>query len=66
VYIVGPAGGFIAVGIAYILRGRGGSQSGIEATQGRVREIVAENTEKPLESADYREYRARAHFYDQH
>src|SRR3989442_1598505 len=50
VYIVGPiAGGLLAVGIAYILRGRG---TGIQAAQGRLEEIVAENTEQPRGSAD--------------
>jgi aquaporin Z len=34
-YLVGPlAGGAIAVGIAYVLRGRGGGRSGVEAAQG--------------------------------
>jgi aquaporin Z len=34
-YLVGPvAGGVIAVGIAYILRGRGGGHSGVSAAQG--------------------------------
>ena len=34
-YLVGPvAGGVIAVGIAYILRGRGGGLSGVQAAQG--------------------------------
>jgi aquaporin Z len=34
-YLVGPlAGGAIAVGFAYILRGRGGGQSGVTAAQG--------------------------------
>jgi aquaporin Z len=43
VYIVGPiAGGLLAVGIAYVLRGRG---TGIQAAQGRLQEIIAENTE---------------------
>ena len=43
VYIVGPiAGGLLAVGIAYILRGRG---TGLAAAQGRLEEIVAENSE---------------------
>jgi aquaporin Z len=42
VYIVGPiAGALVAVGIAYILRGRGGDVSGIHAAQGIVEEIVA-------------------------
>jgi len=53
VYLVGPiAGALVAVGIAFILRGRGGGQSGIEAAQGRLQEIVAENTEQPRGSAD--------------
>src|SRR6266704_6118411 len=52
VYIVGPiAGGLLAVGIAYILRGRG---TGIQAAQGRLEEIVAENTEQPRGSAQTR------------
>jgi aquaporin Z len=35
VYVVGPiAGGAIAVGIAYILRGRGGDVGGVAAAQG--------------------------------
>jgi aquaporin Z len=55
VYIVGPiAGGLLAVSIAYILRGRG---SGIQAAQGRLEEIIAENiiaenTEQPHGSAE--------------
>ena len=50
VYIVGPiADGLLAVGIAYILQGRG---TGIQAAQGRLEEIVAENTEQPRGSAD--------------
>ena len=44
VYIVGPiAGALLAVGIAYILRGRGGGASGIAAAQGRLEEKLAEN-----------------------
>jgi aquaporin Z len=44
VYIVGPiAGALLAVGIAYILRGRG---TGLLAAQGRLEEIVAENSER--------------------
>ena len=36
-YLVGPlAGGLIAVGFAYVLRGRGGSQSGQAAAQGTI------------------------------
>ena len=50
--IVGPiAGGLLAVGIAYILRGRG---TGIQAAQGRLEEIVAENTEQPRGSSETR------------
>jgi aquaporin Z len=53
VYIVGPvAGGLLAVGIAYILRGRGGDQSGIEAARGKLDEIVAENSVKPDRSSE--------------
>src|SRR5712692_2546738 len=53
VYIVGPiAGGLLAVGIAYILRGRGSGQSGIEAAQGKLEEIVAENTVQPHGSSE--------------
>src|SRR5512135_2100441 len=34
-YLIGPvAGGAIAVGFAYVLRGRGGGRSGVEAAQG--------------------------------
>jgi len=34
-YLVGPvAGGVVAVGIAYVLRGRGGGRSGVDAAQG--------------------------------
>ena len=36
-YLVGPvAGGAIAVGFAYILRGRGGGRSGVSAAQGTI------------------------------
>lgn len=43
VYLVGPiAGGLLAVGIAYILRGRG---TGIQAAQGKLGEIIDENKE---------------------
>ncbi len=52
VYLVGPiAGGLVAVGIAYILRGRG---TGIEAAQGRLQEIVAETSVQPDGSAETR------------
>jgi aquaporin Z len=38
-YLVGPvAGGVIAVGIAYVLRGRGGGRSGVAAAQGTLEE----------------------------
>jgi aquaporin Z len=53
VYIVGPfAGALVAVGIAYILRGRGGGHSGIAAAQGRLEEIVVENSEQPKRSTE--------------
>jgi aquaporin Z len=43
VYLVGPIlGGLLAVGIAHILRGRGGDASAIEAAQGRLEEILRE------------------------
>jgi aquaporin Z len=36
-YLVGPAAGaVIAVGIAYVLRGRGGGRRGVAAAQGTV------------------------------
>jgi aquaporin Z len=48
VYIVGPiAGALLAVGIAYILRGRG---TGVQAAQGRLEEIMAEDAEPPDKS----------------
>ena len=53
VYLVGPiAGALVAVGIAFILRGRGGGQSGIEAAQGRLQEIVTENSVQPDGSSE--------------
>ena len=53
VYLVGPiAGALVAVGIAYILRGRGGDVSGIHAAQGRLEEIVAEDSAQPGASAE--------------
>lgn len=53
VYVVGPlAGGLLAVGIAYILRGRG---TGVEAAQGRLEEIMAENAVRPDRSAQTKE-----------
>ncbi len=55
VYIVGPiAGGLLAVGAAYILRGRGGDVSAIAAAQGRLEEIEAENAEQPDEGSETR------------
>jgi len=42
VYIAGPlAGAVIAVGTAYILRGRGGGRSGSGAAQGALHEEIA-------------------------
>ena len=39
-YVVGPlAGALIAVGFAYVLRGRGGGKSGAAAAQGRIGEL---------------------------
>jgi aquaporin Z len=36
-YLAGPvAGGLVAVGIAYVLRGRGGGRSGVSAAQGTI------------------------------
>jgi aquaporin Z len=55
VYIVGPiAGGLLAVGIAYILRGRGGDLSGVQAAQGKLEEIVAHSADQPDGSAETR------------
>ena len=52
VYIVGPiAGGLLAVGIAYILRGRG---TGIQAAQGRLGEILPQSADPPDKSAEAR------------
>jgi aquaporin Z len=53
IYLVGPiAGALLAVGIAYILRGRGGDVGGIAAAQGRLEEIVAENSVQPNKSSE--------------
>ena len=63
IYIVGPiAGALVAVVIAYILRGRGGGQSGIAAAQGRLletesqlsaqREVVVEKSEQQDKGAE--------------
>ena len=55
VYIVGPiAGALLAVGIAYILRGRGGDLSGVQAAQGKLEEIVAHSADQPDGSAGTR------------
>ena len=46
-YVVGPiAGALIAVGIAYVLRGRGGGKSGAAAAQGRIGELRTTDEEK--------------------
>jgi aquaporin Z len=51
VYIVGPiAGGLLAVGIAYLLRGRGGDLSAIEAAQGRLEGNKARSPDRSDES----------------
>ena len=50
---MGPiAGALLAVGVAYILRGRGGDVGGIGAAQGRLEEVVAENTVQPRKSTE--------------
>jgi aquaporin Z len=55
VYIVGPiAGGLLAVGVAYILRGRGGDVSGIAAAQGKLQEIMPQATDRPDGGAETR------------
>ncbi|WP_308468575.1 MIP/aquaporin family protein [Rathayibacter soli] len=47
-YVVGPiAGGVIAVGMAFLLRGRGGGASGSGAAQGELNTIVAADSEAP-------------------
>jgi aquaporin Z len=47
VYIVGPiAGGLLAVGVAYLLRGRGGDLSAIEAAEGRLEENKARSPDR--------------------
>jgi len=52
---VGPiAGALLAVGIAYILRGRGGDLSGVQAAQGKLEEIVAHSADQPDGSAGTR------------
>jgi aquaporin Z len=48
VYIVGPiAGGLLAVGVAYVLRGRGGDVSGLAAAQGKLDEIMPRSADQP-------------------
>ena len=55
VYVVGPiAGALLAVGIAYILRGRGGDLSGVQAAQGKLEEVVAHSADQPDGSAGTR------------
>ncbi len=55
VYVVGPiASGLLAVGIAYILRGRGGDVSAIQAAQGRLEEILPQSADQPDGSAETR------------
>ena len=45
IYVVGPIlGGLSAVGIAYVLRGPGGDEPAILAAQGRLPEILGQNT----------------------
>ena len=47
VYVVGPiAGGLLSVGIAYLLRGRGGDVDAIAAAQGRLEEIKEHSTDR--------------------
>jgi aquaporin Z len=51
VYIVGPfIGGILAVGVAWILRGRGGGIRGKMAAQGDVKLDVADPSRPPLEA----------------
>jgi aquaporin Z len=46
-YLVGPiAGALIAVGIAYLLRGRGGDRSGAAAAQGRIGPLEVPDEQK--------------------
>lgn len=55
IYAVVPiAAALVAIGIAYILRSRGGSQSGIETAQESMEEFVAENADQPGESVQTR------------
>lgn len=56
VYVVGPiAGGFLAVGIAYVLRGRGGDVSAIEAAQGRLEQFEQRMTSHSTDLPDGQE-----------
>jgi aquaporin Z len=53
IYVVGPiAGGLLAVGIAYILRGRGGDRPAILAAQGRLEEILSQSIDQSDESSE--------------
>jgi aquaporin Z len=55
VYLVGPIlGGLLAVGIARILRGRGGDASAVEAAQGRLEQILREQRASRRNSAEHR------------
>jgi len=48
VYLVGPvAGGLLAVGVAHLLRGKGGDLPAIQAAQGRLPEILSESRHPP-------------------
>ena len=52
-YLVGPIlGGMIAVGIAYILRGPGGGESGIAAAQGTLERWFPRPTSGPAAASD--------------
>jgi aquaporin Z len=51
-YLVGPIlGGMIAVGIAYVLRGHGGDESGIAAAQGTLARWLPRRTSTPPPAA---------------
>jgi len=52
-YLVGPIlGGMIAVGIAYILRGPGGGESGTAAAEGTLQRWFPRPTSEPTAAAD--------------
>jgi aquaporin Z len=54
VYVVGPlAGGLLAVGFAWILRGRGGDVGGLAAARGLDDEVIAaQRAEKALRAQE--------------